>query len=288
MRVVLEPYAAQTAVVTGASGGLGLALVRALAELAAPPQRVILTARDAEQAVRAAATLRAAPGLQCVEAYAAPLDVCDRRSIAAFAAWAERSLDGGVDLLFNNAAICPPGWNAHVVRQTLRTNVLGPLALSAAVLPGMLDRRRGHIVNVSSGDGELVYLHTALQRELHAATTPRAVLRVLARASPPQDAFGEAPAHSPTPAYSISKAALNALTRIAAPPETSGVRISAVCPGDVLTRMCTDEDTRASALLPDVAARDVVWLAASGLATDDGRVSVSTGRFWRNRRTISF
>jgi NAD(P)-dependent dehydrogenase (short-subunit alcohol dehydrogenase family) len=225
-----------------------------------------------------------------LEAYPAALDVSRRQSIAEFVQYAETTL-GGVDLLINNAAVCEEGWSRSAVARTMRTNVLGPVALTRGVLPGMLRRNRGHVVNISSGDGELVYLSTALQHELEEATSERAVLRVLARAAPPRNAFGLAPAHGRTPAYSTSKAALNALTRLVAarlpPPEECGVRISAVCPGDVATRMLDREDATAFrlALPPSTAARDVLRLANAGLTAD---AELPSGRFWRHGHQIDW
>jgi NAD(P)-dependent dehydrogenase (short-subunit alcohol dehydrogenase family) len=155
----------------------------------------------------------------------------------------------------------------------------------------MLHRRRGHVVHISSGDGELLYLHTALQAALRVTDSEAAVLRVLARAAPPLNAFGHAPAHGPTPAYACSKAALNALTRIAAarlpPADVCGVRVSAVCPGDVCTRMLSTHDPEAllRALPPATAARDVLCVAGAGL---DGDARLQSGRFWRHGRQIAF
>jgi NAD(P)-dependent dehydrogenase (short-subunit alcohol dehydrogenase family) len=274
------------AVVTGATRGLGLALARGLA---VSGTKVIITARDQAAAAATAESIRRDYEGAIVHAYGSMLDVSDANSLAAFAQFAADDLDG-VDLLINNAAACPIGWGSReAVSECWRTNVMGPLALARALLPDMLQRGRGHVVSVSSGDGELVYLHTALQAELRAATSARAVLRVLARCSPPHEAFGRAPAHGPTPAYSISKAALNALTRVIAaqlpPPEISGVRVSAVCPGDVLTRMCVDEEARAGAVLPETAADDVLWLCAAGLDAD---ADLLTGSFWRHRRQIDW
>ena len=99
-----------------------------------------------------------------------------------------------------------------------------------------------------------------------------------------------------TPAYALSKAAVNALTRVLAPslprPERAGagVWLSAVCPGDVRTRMCTS----AEAVSPGEAARDVVWLALQPVCTQpncddaDEPSLLATGRFWRDRRQITF
>ena len=62
------------------------------------------------------------------------------------------------------------------------------------------------------------------------------LLRLLAAARPPRNAFGDAPAYGAAPAYAVSKAALNALTRVQAA-AAPGVWVGAACPGDVLTRM---------------------------------------------------
>lgn len=279
---MLHPVApGPTVVITGASRGLGIATAR---QLATHGGRVIVTARAVGDAASTAAHLLT-EGIT-VRAYESPLDVSDARSIGDFATFAE---DHEVDVLINNAAVCIPGWEHEVVQQTLRTNLLGPQALARALLPGMLERGRGHVLHVSSGDGELTYLHSALQAELRAATSEVAVLRTLCRATPPRQAFGASPAHGLTPAYALSKAGLNALTRIAAArlpaPEVCGVRVSAVCPGDVLTAMCVEEEARRNALTPEAAARDVAWLAVAGL---DAARKLPSGRFWRARTQIGF
>ena len=175
------------AVVTGGGRGLGVAIVRGLAMEAAIANsgaRVIVTARDGVSARRTAELLRS-EGLAAVEAYTPALDVASLQSVQAFARFATEELDLG--LLVNNAAVCDPGWNRSVVSHTLRTNVIGPLSLARAVAPIMIRRGHGHIVTISSGDGELLYLHPGLQAALRAATTSRQVLQVLAQAAPPRD-----------------------------------------------------------------------------------------------------
>jgi len=88
-------------------------------------------------------------------------------------------------------------------------------------------------------------------------------------------AFGD------TPAYSVSKAALNALTRILAAEEGGGgLGIRSVCPGDVDTAMCMLDDTD-GVLSPEEAARDVVWVATH---PNECR----TGHFFRAREQISW
>ena len=130
---MLLPYAppgapGPVAVVTGANRGLGLALAEQLAQSGS---HVVLTARDQQRGATAAAAL-ADRGLS-VES--APLDVQCGASIAVFGDYCERALGGRIDLLINNAAVCEEGWSAEVVGRTLRTNVLGPRALTARLQP---------------------------------------------------------------------------------------------------------------------------------------------------------
>ena len=153
-----------TAVVTGATRGLGLALSRGLVaseQLFDEPMRVVVTARDGSSAHGTVAALQrelATSGMMAnregwiLEAYPAALDVSRRTSVADFVQYTESVL-GGVDLLINNAAVCEEGWSRAAVARTIRTNVLGPIALTRGVLPGMLRRNRGHVVNISSGAG---------------------------------------------------------------------------------------------------------------------------------------
>ncbi|GAA4660645.1 SDR family NAD(P)-dependent oxidoreductase [Streptomyces chumphonensis] len=141
----------RTAVVTGASSGIGAATARRLAEAG---YRVVLTARRAERIEALAKELTDA-GLA---AGAHPLDVTDRAAVDAFAA----SL-GGVDVLVNNAGGAlgtdtvaegdPADW-----RTMYEVNVLGVLHMTQALLPALRDARDGGtVVVVSSTAGFAVY-----------------------------------------------------------------------------------------------------------------------------------
>jgi len=265
----------RSAVVTGANRGLGFALAH---QLALSGFSVLITARDVQNGEAAAATLASLGVL--VEAHCAPLDVSCPSHMVDFASFCEHH--SAPDVLINNAAICEPGWSQEVVRRTLATNVIGPLALMRAVLPGMHRRGHGRILNLSSGDGELVFLNSALQAEMRAVHTPRQLVRLLSRVSPPREEFGPSPAHGPTPAYSVSKAALNALTRVIVDQHPTLVHndvwLGAACPGDVRTRMCSVEP--AHAVTPKDAATDLVRLLTQ-------QRSQPSGRFWRQRTEIS-
>jgi uncharacterized protein len=141
--------AGATALVTGASSGIGAALAR---ELVAAGARVALVARRDDLLAALAASLPAgsAAAFRC--------DVRDPAAIAACVASVAERL-GPVDLLVNNAGVgrylsfleTPPDDVAAV----FETNLHAVLNFTRAVLPGMLARRRGHVVNVASIAGRI-------------------------------------------------------------------------------------------------------------------------------------
>lgn len=138
--------------VTGASSGIGAALAPALAARGA---RVGLAARRADRLVEVGEACMAA-GAPQVEVW--PRDLADLDAAEAVARDAEQ-LFGGVDVLVNNAAI-PKRRPVTVitpdeVEETMRVNFLSPVRMTLTVLPGMVTRRRGSIVNVSSLGGRL-------------------------------------------------------------------------------------------------------------------------------------
>jgi NAD(P)-dependent dehydrogenase (short-subunit alcohol dehydrogenase family) len=191
-----------SALVTGASRGLGEALARALAARGA---RLALVAREAEPLERVARQIRDAGGV----AHALCADVADKDAVCALAGTAAR-LVGPIDLLVHNASTLGPvplvplgDTECEDLSRALEVNLVGPFRLTKAVLGGMVLRRRGLVVLVSSD----------------AATTPYAT-------------WG---------AYGASKAALEQLGRIwAAELDGTGVTVSIVDPGEMDTRMHAD------------------------------------------------
>jgi 3-oxoacyl-[acyl-carrier protein] reductase len=143
-----EAFRGRTAVVTGAGRGIGRALALGLA---AGGAEVVLVARTREQIAEVADQVRAAGG----RALALRLDVADREAtLSAAHEIAERV--GPIDILINNAAVVwPLGPTAAIDSAewaaAITINVLGVATLSLAVLPSMLDRKWGRIVNVSTG-----------------------------------------------------------------------------------------------------------------------------------------
>ncbi len=235
-----------TALVTGGNRGIGLAVC---AELSRQGYRVLLGARSAERGRAAAAELAAAG--QRVEAV--PLDVACERSVAALA---ERIRDRGrkLDCLVNNAAISLPGFDAGVVRQTLAVNFLGALRLTESLLPVLGES--SNVVNVSSGMGSLGGFPAAARARFSQAQSQGDLLEVLADFESAVAAGHHAAEGWPSSAYSVSKAALNALTRIWAA-ERSTPRVNAVCPGWVRTTMGGPAAPRDAA----AGARGIVWAA---------------------------
>ncbi len=139
-------FAGLTAVVTGASSGIGRALATALAAKGA---RVGVTARRGDMLDELVREVRSSGGT--IEA--ATADVADRAAITAAIHRLEATL-GPTDLLIANAGVgLPSGVGPdHVVavEQMVRVNLLGVVYAFDSVLPGMLARKSGHLVAVSS------------------------------------------------------------------------------------------------------------------------------------------
>lgn len=134
------------AVVTGASSGIGAATALALAAAGFP---VALGARRTDRCEEVAAQVRAAGG----EAVAHALDVTDESSVATFAEKVAADL-GDVEVVVSNAGAVGPG-TIHEVEserfaRELDLNVVGAHRLVRAFVPGMVERRRGDLVFVSS------------------------------------------------------------------------------------------------------------------------------------------
>ena len=170
----------RVAVVTGANRGIGFDICRQLARRG--DIRVVLTSRDQTKG-KAAVKKLADEGLQ-VDCHR--LDVTDVRGVAAIVAYLEKEYERA-DILVNNAGIMIDPKGSRVLtsvienyRLTLDTNFFGPLRLCQALVPLMRKNGHGRIVNISSGQGQLSDMGAG------------------------------------TPAYRISKAALNALTCVLA------------------------------------------------------------------------
>jgi NAD(P)-dependent dehydrogenase (short-subunit alcohol dehydrogenase family) len=206
-------------------------------QLAAAGLRVVMGSRDEE------AGRRVAEGLTG-EVRVEQLDVSDQASVSGCA---ERlSADGvEVDVLVNNAAIYVTtpllAADEDALMETMQVNLIGPWRVARAFVPDMRDRGWGRVVNVSTG-----YAHFAN----HA---PEAGI------------------------YGLSKAALNALTRMIAAEGGPGVKVNSMSPGWV----ATDMGGAGAPTSPEEGADTAVWLAT---LPDDG----PTDGFFYRRQQIAW
>ena len=229
-----------TALVTGANRGLGLETAR---QLLARGLDVVLAGRDDDALDRAFHSLDRASQ----QAMTVRMDVTNPESIRS----AQRAVAGrfgGVDILVNNAAVLLFE-NEDVLsipldayRRTFETNLFGAIEVSRVFAPAMAQSGYGRIVNVSSGAGQLARMSDY------------------------------------APAYSMSKAALNAFTRILAHTyQRSGVLVNAADPGWVRTDMGGPSAPRS----PREGADTIVWLAT---LPDNG----PTGGFFHDRHPVAW
>ena len=220
--------------ITGCSTGIGREIARAVLESG---QRAAVTARRRDAVADLAAQY---PD----QALALALDVTDRDQINAAIAATENAF-GAIDVLVNNAgygymAALEEGEDA-AVRKLFDTNFFGVVDLIKAVLPGMRERGRGYIINMSSMTGLV--------------TNP------------------------PNIYYSCTKHALEALTEgLAKEVEPFGIRVTAIEPGafrtDWATRSMQESATPIAAYADTVGARkELIKLAGNLLPGDPRRIA---------------
>jgi NAD(P)-dependent dehydrogenase (short-subunit alcohol dehydrogenase family) len=226
----------RTALVTGGNRGIGKEVCRQLVQR---DVHVVLASRSLTAGEEAAHELRD-KGHESITVMT--LDVSSQASVMACAT--ELSKRGiGIDVLVNNAAVCPDGGLLDIEDETievaLRTNLAGPFWLVRAFVPAMVRTGYGRVVNVSSGWGSFA-------GQLGGPV-----------------------------GYSATKAALNALTVKLAQEVSGDLKVNAVCPGWVRTRMGGAGATRTV----EKGAETIVWLATLNA---DG----PNGGFFRDKQSI--
>lgn len=198
-----------TAIITGATRGLGYAIARQLAQQG---KRVWVTGRDGTAANEVAKTLHLETGANVVPGC---LDVTDPASCHALMDSLVKTGDE-IDILVNNAGIFPDlgsGFfdvDERTIRHELEVHFFGAWRLTHALLPGMLTRGYGRIVNLTSG-------------------------------------YGATGMGGGMTGYRIAKAAINALTQITAAETEGNVKINAVDPGWVATDLGGEQAPRTPA-----------------------------------------
>jgi NAD(P)-dependent dehydrogenase (short-subunit alcohol dehydrogenase family) len=190
----------KVSVVTGANRGIGLEIVR---QLAREGVLVVLTSRDEAKGQAARERL----GLEGLDVVYHQLDVTDPASVQHLRESLEQEY-GRLDILVNNAGILLDNGvqvldvDLDMVRETVETNVYGPLLLCQSLIPLMERNGHGRIVNVSSSMGQFSDMGSG------------------------------------NPAYRLSKTALNAVTvMVAAQVRGRNVLVNSMCPGWVRTDM---------------------------------------------------
>jgi NAD(P)-dependent dehydrogenase (short-subunit alcohol dehydrogenase family) len=211
-----EPYRGRIALVTGANRGIGLAIA---IELANRGSHVIVGSRHLADATATATDITASGG----SAEPVVIDITDDGSVASAGATVE-DIHGYLDILVNNAGIkldhhplAPSTAPIEQVRETLDTNVLGPIRVTQSMLPMLVKSNRPRIVNVSSGLASLTL-----------ANVP-----------------GHRYQSRPLLAYHTSKTALNMATVLFANEfRDTPLRINAIDPGSTNTRLTQGRSTR--------------------------------------------
>ena len=230
--------------ITGASRGIGFEAARLFA---AEGHSVILSARDRQRGLSAVDALKAEdlPG----SVHFLHLDVTDAASIAGAVEEVTEKF-GKLDVLVNNAAIL----RDHYVKasevapdtldQTLATNVTAVHAMIGAFLPLLRASGQARVINLASGAGQLTWMFDKVW----------------------------------APAYQISKAGVNAVTRIwATELQPDGIPVNSVCPGWCRTEMGGEEADRS----PEEGTSGILWLANEAPAT-------VTGKFFRDQEELDW
>ena len=235
------------AFVTGASEGIGRVVAMHLVGLG---YRTVAAARSTRKLDELAAEAGVVP---------VTVDVVDGQAVVRAVNRVESEI-GPIDLLVNNAGVAgPPGasWELGPLEwwEVVEVSLRGTFLCCHAVLPGMIRRKRGRIVNLSSG----------------------------AAVNPIPDGYN-ARINS---AYMASKAAVNRLTEaLAAEAGPSGVRVFAISPGRVKTSLwpeaVTDDlDDRGPWSPPELAAELIACIASGALDARSGRFIHAAQDDWR-------
>ncbi|CAF0989418.1 unnamed protein product [Adineta ricciae] len=221
--------------VTGANKGIGFEVVKKFLDQSSSKNNdiILLGSRDIKRGEDAIQRLGSPSNVHLLQ-----LDTSSKESILAATNEIRQKYNGHLDILINNAAIAPKDQSVEATKSAFETNYYGIKILNENLIP--LIRKHGRVINVASGVGPLVsYLFSKELQEKYTSptlTTPELdhiVQEFLsAYGSDNLERIGYS-SEIPFPSYTVSKAALIALTRCQARQycKDKNLFIYSVCPG---------------------------------------------------------
>lgn len=235
----------KVALITGANKGIGFEICKGLLKID-KSLVILLGARDAELGQASVnALLKEFPESQI------ELCIVDLNKVATIekAAAEVQAKYGGLDILVNNAAMAWKGsaFNEEVARTTIAVNYFGTKDVCTHFMP--LVRPHGRVVHVSSFAGSIAKYGTKVKDALLSPTLTVEQLDALMTQFIENVRDGTHAENGwPNSTYGVSKAALNALTRIQhRSPKKEGVMIYACCPGWCATDMSSNQGNKTAA-----------------------------------------
>lgn len=229
-----------TVLVTGGNNGVGLATCQLFA--AQPNYHCIMASRSLEKGQKALASIQSSNPSSSISLV--QLDITSDASIAA-AVEEVRARHGHLDVLINNAGICPVDFSRSVLRDCLETNTISPAIVTQAFMPLLLQ----------SSNPRLVYVTSALGS-------------IQTRGNSKIGAYNEA-----YKVYRISKAALNMLVACDAWEYKDKVKVFAYCPGYVISDLAGLREAKEKAGIaksPDGSARGLLVIAEGKRDEENG------------------
>ena len=228
-----------TVLVTGGNNGIGLAACQLFA--AQPNYHCIMASRSLEKGQKALESIQSSNEASSISLV--QLDITSDESIAA-AVEEVKSKHGNLDVLINNAGVCPMEFSRSILRDCIETNAISPAMVTKAFAPLLLQSSNPRIIYVSSQLGSISI-----------------------RGDPKSMAYD-----ADFSAYRISKAALNMLVACDAW-EYKKIKVFAYCPGYVITDLAGQREEKEKggiAQSPEGSARGLFAIAAGKRDEENG------------------
>ena len=230
----------KTVLVTGGNNGIGLAVCQLFA--AQPNYHCIMASRSLEKGQKALASIQSSNSSSAISLV--QLDITSDESISA-AVEEVKAKHGHLDVLINNAGVCPMDFSRSILRDCLETNAISPAVVTQAFAPLLLQSSNARIIYVSSQLGSIGI-----------------------RGDSKDVAYNEA-----YKAYRISKTALNMIAACDAWEYKGKVKAFAYCPGYVITDLAGQREAKESAGIaktPDGSARGLLAIAEGKRDEENG------------------